>query len=165
MYSLRLLSYWNAPFQRKHWCQWSREASGDTHPGAQALGVNQHTLFIHLKWVLKQKFRPEYVHKCVFFEKNKTLKSPQRLLNPHWSPAAERSVPQTPALLLSPSGIALASAFLTLYAYLLLQKITEVTDSKYSFASSPFAPIFHFKLCSFLGGGVKIFFAPGHRVP
>jgi len=44
-------------------------ASGDTHPGAQALGAHQHTFCCHLKTCFKQKFRPKYASKRVFLGK------------------------------------------------------------------------------------------------
>jgi len=45
----------------------ARGASGGTHLRAQPLGAQQHTFCSHFKRVFRQKFRPKYALKCVFF--------------------------------------------------------------------------------------------------
>jgi len=50
---------------------------------------------------------------------------------------------------------------------LLLQEKKKISNNKCSaFASSALLRVFFtFNLCRFIGGGAKIFFAPGRRVP
>jgi len=72
-----------------------------------------------------------------------------------------------PALLLLSTVTALLNVFLTLKAILLLLEKNKSPNSKCSaIASSALLRVFFtFKLCSFVGGGAKIFFAPGRKVP
>jgi len=75
--------------------------------------------------------------------------------------------PHTPALLLLPTDIVLSNAFLSLKCTLLLQIITEETDSKcFDFAFTTLLRLFFTSnFAIFVAVGAKLFFASRRRVP
>jgi len=147
----------------------ARGASGSTRPEAQALGAHQHTFCKHLKRVLSRNFDQSMFKNAYFLNSASGAPSP----NPRLLPAALR--PQTPALLLSPTITSLSSSFLALNAFYYPKKRIEITTAVmlcFCFLRS-FAPIFHFKLCSFCWQGAQDYslpqgagypsYATGHR--
>jgi len=121
--------------------------------------------FSHLKSLFKQKFtiyQNVYKNAC-FFEKS-LLKSPQR-----WG-----LFPQTLyawALHPDPRVVTLANCYGTLSsAFLIVLNAFYYDRGKNKCNISrcstfAFAPIFYFRLCSFVDADAKIVFVPGRRVP
>jgi len=96
-------------------------ASGSTRLGAKALGAHKLTFCNYLKTRFKQKFRPKYAKKCVFFGKN--VKIATASADPYHQIAVRgwRIRPQTLALFLRPTITTGLNAFY--YSLISLSKL------------------------------------------
>jgi len=93
-------------------------ASGGTRPGAQALGVQQHTFYSHFKRVLSRNLDQSMLKNAYFLENCKNrLSVGGSVPEPLFASGGWGIRPQTPALLLPPTITTLSSSFLVLNVF------------------------------------------------
>jgi len=122
-----------------------------TRLGAQALDAHQHTLFRQIKSTIFSRNLSQKMPKNGCFKKSCKIATASGAQPPNsrWLPAAGNSALRPYSITPLIDMYLSRSAFLKLNLFYYFEKWTKVTNSKWFSFFRAFAPIFHFKLCSF----------------